>query len=95
MQLRRGLVLGGEDPLVWNNIGAAHLRRGRIEEGIKSFRRALEIDPCRFDARVNLMRTLSESGEKQNALLASQIPADCHFLPMQAQKLEEERRSIY
>jgi len=92
--LRKALVLGGEKPLVWNNIGVAQLHRGEIEEGIKSFRRALESDPCRFDARWNLMRTLAYATERDEALVAGVVPGSCHLLPEQTAKLEDERRTL-
>jgi tetratricopeptide (TPR) repeat protein len=92
--LRLALAIGGENPLVLNNIGAAELRRGRQAEGIYWFRRALKINPCRFDARLNLMRALANAGEKENAILAGVVPADCRLLPEQAEKIEDERRSI-
>jgi Tfp pilus assembly protein PilF len=90
--LRRSLASCGDDPLVWNNIGAAQLRRGELNEAISTFRKALELDPCRFDARMNLIRTLSYTGYKENALLAGQI-SNCH-LPEQSSRLNDERRPI-
>jgi len=92
--LRTALALGGEKPLVWNNIGVAQLHSGEIEEGINSFRRALESDPCRFDARWNLMHALAYAGERDEALAASSAPGSCHLLPEQNAKLENERRSL-
>lgn len=92
--LHRSLELGGDDPLVWNNIGAAELRREDTGAALVAFRKALSIAPCRFDARINLMRTLSYVGARNAALLAGQVPADCHLLPQQARQLEEERRSL-
>jgi tetratricopeptide (TPR) repeat protein len=94
VHFRQALALGGEKPLIWNNVGAAQVRLGEIEEGLRSFRRALESDPCRFDARLNLVRALSYLGDRETALLAGQVPEHCHLLPEQAQKLEDERRSL-
>jgi tetratricopeptide (TPR) repeat protein len=91
---RRALLSGGNNATIWNNIGAAELRRGRIEEGVRAFRRALEIDPCRYDARVNLMRALWGMGEADTALSTGVVPANCHLLPALAEKLEVERRSL-
>jgi tetratricopeptide (TPR) repeat protein len=95
LHLQRALELGGENPLVWNNIGAAQLRLEKIAEGIRAFRRALQLDPCRFDARVNLMRTLSNAGKKDEAIRAAQVPAACRLLPEQTARLDAERRSLY
>jgi tetratricopeptide (TPR) repeat protein len=94
IHLRRALALGGNTPLIWNNIGSAQLRRGEVEEGIQSFRRALAGDPCRFDARVNLTRALAYTGAREDALTAATIPADCHWLPAQIKKLKDERSSV-
>lgn len=90
----QALTSGGENPTVWNNIGAAELRHDHVEEGIGAFHRALEIDPCRFDARMNLMRAVAAVEGNERAFLVGQIPETCHLLPEQAQKLEEERRSL-
>jgi hypothetical protein len=92
--LHKALLLGGQQPLVWNNIGVAELRRGQTEEGVRAFRRALESDPCRFDARWNLIHTLSYVGERDSALLAGRFPANCSFLPEQAQRLKDELSSL-
>jgi tetratricopeptide (TPR) repeat protein len=92
--LHKALALGGEKSLVWNNIGSAELRRGQIEEGIEAFRKALDNDPCRFDARWNLIHTLSSLGETEDARVAGHIPATCRFLPEQGQKLDDELRSL-
>jgi Flp pilus assembly protein TadD len=92
--LRHALVLGGDEPLLWNNIGAAELRLGEIDEGEHAFRKALELAPCRFDARLNLIRTLAYLGKKDAALLVSQIPPACALLPDQSTQIEIERRSL-
>jgi tetratricopeptide (TPR) repeat protein len=91
---RRALLSGGSNPTVWNNMGAAELRRGRLVEGAQAFRRALELDPCRYDARVNLMRALWGMGEAENAISIGVAPANCHLLPALAEKLEAERHSL-
>jgi Tfp pilus assembly protein PilF len=93
--LHKALTLGGEKSLVWNNIGSAELRRGQVDNGIEAFRRALDNDPCRFDARWNLIHTLSSIGEKEGALVAGHIPVTCRFLPEQGQKLGDELRSLH
>jgi protein O-mannosyl-transferase len=93
-QLRQALAVGGDAPLVWNNIGAVYLRRGELEEGIKCFLQALERNPCRFDARVNLARALAASNRKEEAVHATLIPEDCRMLPEQVRRLEQERDSI-
>jgi Tfp pilus assembly protein PilF len=95
IELRKALQFGGEKPVVWNNMGAAQLRLGELDDGIKSFRHALESDPCRFDARWNLTHTLASSGQTDQALLVVNVPQNCHLLPEQIEKLERERRSLH
>ena len=73
----------GSKPMIWNNVGAVHLRRGEIEDGVKAFQRALELQPCRFDARMNLVRTLEFLGDYQGGKAAREIPRGCHLTPEQ------------
>jgi hypothetical protein len=94
IHLRKALILGGDKPVVWNNIGAAQLRLGEVDDGIRSFRRALESDPCRFDARWNLTHALSSTSQTDQALLFVDVPPNCHLLPEQMERLEQERRSL-
>jgi tetratricopeptide (TPR) repeat protein len=94
IHLRKALAVGGDNPLVWNNMGAAHLRRGDLEDAVKCFRKALEVDPCRFDARLNLMRTLSASGQDEEVAQVASIPPNCRLLPQQVARIEEEREAL-
>lgn len=89
-RFHQALATGADKGLVWNNIGSAELRRGQIDDGIKAFRLALESDPCRFDARWNLIHTLSSLGLRRDAVTAGTIPAGCRYLPEQAQRLGDE-----
>jgi protein O-mannosyl-transferase len=92
--LNKALLLEGNAPLIWNSIGVAELRFGQIQDGIRAFRHALETDPCRFDARLNLIHTLFLLNERESMLKAAEIPKNCRFLPEQAQKLESELQSL-
>jgi len=83
-----------EDPLARNNLGVVELRLGQVEEGIRSFRRALQSDPCRFDARFNLIHALAYLEKQNEAEAAGRAPADCHFLPDQERKLAESLRAL-
>jgi len=94
VHLRQALHSDGRNALIWNNVGAVELRRGHLEDGIKALRTALEIDPCRFDARMNLMRALSVVKQRDNAVLAGLVPATCHQLPEQARQLADEQKSL-
>jgi Flp pilus assembly protein TadD len=94
VHLRLALKSGENNPTAWNNIGAAEVRRGRLEEAIQAFRRALEIDPCRFDARLNLMRILASVEGNDEARVAGAVEASCNLLPEQAKQLDRERSSL-
>jgi hypothetical protein len=90
----QAMTLGGETPAAWNNIGAARLRLGETDEAERSFRRALELDTCYFEARWDLMEILASTGRKEEAIRAGLAPAGCRPSPGQAEKLEELRRAL-
>lgn len=94
VHLRQALRTDSQNALIWNNVGAAELRHGQVDEGIAAFRRALEIDPCRFDSRMNLMMALAALERKDSAVQAGLVPENCHLLPEQIRKLAEEQNSI-
>jgi len=72
----------------------AGLRRGYLEDGITACRQALEIDPCRFDARVNLIRALAAVEKTAEARVAGLVPENCHLLPEQTRRIADERDSL-
>ncbi|MBI4877394.1 MAG: tetratricopeptide repeat protein [Acidobacteria bacterium] len=73
----RALALEPNDPKGLNNRGAALAALGQREAARADFERALERDPCLFDARLNLRR-----------LGAGQPPPGyCRFTPDQARAL--------
>ncbi len=65
----RALALRPNDPLAINNRGVAMLRLGLREPALSDFRRALELDPCYFDARSNLRK----------AGIATELPGNCRL----------------
>ncbi|MEZ5354076.1 MAG: glycosyltransferase family 39 protein [Bryobacteraceae bacterium] len=65
----RAVAANPNDALALNNRGVALVALGLRDHALHDFRKALEIDPCLFDARMNLAKT----GEK------TPLPADCRF----------------
>lgn len=53
--------------LAHHNLGVALKEKGRIEEAVAHFRKALEIRPNYPDARLNLATTLAEKGDLDSA----------------------------
>jgi tetratricopeptide (TPR) repeat protein len=52
----RALALAPRDPAAHNNRGVALMNLGQQEAARGDFERALELDPCFFDARYNLLQ---------------------------------------
>jgi len=52
----RALALAPRDPLAYNNRGVALLLLGQRDAAREDFERALRLDACLFDARLNLLR---------------------------------------
>ena len=50
----RALALAPRDPRALNNRGTALAALGQTEAARRDFERALEADPCLFEARLNL-----------------------------------------
>ncbi len=92
--LQEALELGGDAALIWNNIGAARLHRGEAEDAVTAFRQSLSANPCRFDARYNLVHTLAELGSAVEARSAAETPDRCEFAPEQSARLSEEVRLL-
>ncbi len=53
--------------LARNNLGTALARRGRIDEAMAHFRKAVEIKPDYMEARANLGAILASQGRKDEA----------------------------
>ncbi len=90
----KAIAQGGETPDYLTNLGMAYRVLGQLDRAIESFRRALEIDPCKEEARENLMRALVYRGNKLEALAAGEVPADCHLPAAKARKLEAYKQSL-
>jgi len=71
--LRRGLEIDddgmfGRDADLWDKLGYALSRQGRISDAIAAYRQALSHDPQHVGALANLALALLESGETQDAV---------------------------
>jgi tetratricopeptide (TPR) repeat protein len=91
---QRAIAQAGETTDYLTNLGMAFRALGQPDQAIRSFRRALELDPCAGAAREDLARALVYQGNKLEAFVATQVPANCHLPPEEVQKLEEVRNSI-
>lgn len=74
----RAVAADPNDALALNNRGVALEALGLRDHAIADFRRALEIDSCLFDARMNLARV----GER------TALPGNCRFSPEQIRRFE-------
>jgi len=91
---QRAVSLGGETADYLNNIGGAYRALRDPERAIENYRRALALDPCRVSAREGLMHALSYEGRTKEAFLAGELPAGCHPLPDELQKLASYRETL-
>lgn len=76
----RVAALRPNDAVAFNNRGVALLLIGMKEHAIADFRRAVELDPCLHDARLNLRKT----GDR------TPVPARCRWTEEQRRQLETE-----
>jgi hypothetical protein len=73
----RALALSPSDAIALNNRGVALFSLGQVDAARQDFERAIKVDPCLFDARLNLGK----------AGVSSQPPADCRYTPEQQAQL--------
>lgn len=71
--LRRGLEIDddgpfGQDSNLWDRLGYALSRQGRISDAAQNYRHALSLNPKNLSALANLALALLESGEVQDAV---------------------------
>ena len=71
-------ALAPSDPLAFNNRGVALMALSQMDAARQDFERALELDPCLFNARFNL---------KQLGIEA-EVPGNCRFSYAQRRLLE-------
>lgn len=73
--LKRGLDLDhegvfGRDADLWNKLGYALSRQGRISDAAETYRHALSLNPTNVGAQANLAMALLERGEVEDAVAA-------------------------
>jgi tetratricopeptide (TPR) repeat protein len=66
---RHALALEERSSFAHNNLGLVLAERGALEEAIKEFRRAVEIDPAFVEAQTNLGNFLARGGSSQEAIV--------------------------
>lgn len=66
---RHALALEEDSSFAHNNLGLVLAERGALEEAIKEFRRAVEIDPAFVEAQTNLGHFLARRGSSQEAIV--------------------------
>jgi protein O-mannosyl-transferase len=66
---RHALALEEKSSFAHNNLGLVLAERGALEEAIKEFRRAVEIDPAFVEAQTNLGNFLAQRGAREEAIV--------------------------
>jgi Tfp pilus assembly protein PilF len=94
VHFQKAMALTRETADTWNNIGAAHYSLQQYDDALKSYERALQLDPCSYNARRNLMMLYQNSNRPQDMWRAGDIPATCHMVPDQVRELEGYRRQV-
>lgn len=90
----RVMALDGESPAGWNSLSAAYFRLGQSDQGVVALRRALELSPCSYLLRGNMMAVLYKLGRKDEARQTGEVPAKCHMVPAEAEELANFRSSL-
>ena len=74
----RALALSPSDALALNNRGVALFSLGQVDAARQDFERALKVEPCQFDARLNLRKIgVQTKGSPE-----------CRYTPEQLQQLD-------
>jgi tetratricopeptide (TPR) repeat protein len=97
--LQQLLLVDGKNPEVFHMMATIHYDQGKFNKAIKTFKRALEIDPTFTDASVGLSIILNDLGkyeegkkvfvEAQEALARKSPDADPYFQEKLASKHDE------
>jgi Tfp pilus assembly protein PilF len=91
---QRALALTNKPADQWSNIGAAYYDLHDAGQSMSSYQQALQIDPCNYNARRNLVLLYASLNEPQSAYKTGEVPSSCHMLSAQAAELEEYRRRV-
>jgi protein O-mannosyl-transferase len=94
VHFQRAMALTRETADTWNNIGAAHYSLKEYDDSLKSYERALQLDPCSYNARRNVVMLYGTSDRPDDAWRSGEIPATCHMVPDQVRELEKFRRQM-
>jgi tetratricopeptide (TPR) repeat protein len=86
--------LPGASADYWSNLGAAYYDMNDMERSMANYAKALEINPCSYSARRNLVLLYAGRHELQAAYRAGEVPSGCRLIPEQARELEACRREV-
>jgi Flp pilus assembly protein TadD len=79
VEFDRALATDPGNAQIQANRGAALYLLDRLQEADAAFRSALEIDPCNFDARHNLVLLYGSLGDSEAMSRAAEIPDGCRW----------------
>jgi protein O-mannosyl-transferase len=91
---QRAMALTQETADLWSNIGAAYYDLHDAGRCMSSYLKALQIDPCYYNARRNLVLLYASLNEPQTAYQSGEVPSSCHMLSEQAAELEAYRQKV-
>jgi tetratricopeptide (TPR) repeat protein len=87
-EFERAAAAEPEDAQVHANRGAALYLLGRLPEAEAAFQKALDLDPCSFDARNNLILLYRSLGDGNAVRRTAQVPAGCRWTPERRPMME-------
>jgi tetratricopeptide (TPR) repeat protein len=76
----------------WNNIGGAYFRLNNRDAAMASFQTALQLDPCNFASRRNVMMLYSQRNDLHGVWQTGELPRACQMIPDQAGELQRLRK---
>jgi tetratricopeptide (TPR) repeat protein len=87
----RAMAIAGETADGWNNIGGAYFQLNHPADSLRSFEKALQFDPCNFNARRNVMMLHSQANDPHSVWAAGELPRSCAMLPDEARAIDALR----
>lgn len=91
---QRALVFTTKPADQWSNIGAAYYDLHDAVNSMSSYLKALQIDPCNYNARRNLVLLYAGLNEPQTAYKAGEVPLTCRMTSGRAAELEGYRQRV-